>query len=85
VNNKEREMSKQITLTITVTEKMLKTAIKATGLKIVDKEQFAQMFTDEKFTKAMTEDMLNVWLQANEDDYGDGLAMLFGDCVEYAE
>lgn len=76
-------MSKSITVSITLTQAELKRALKSAGLKIVDSAKFEQKLSTAKFQKELARDIKHVWQLTNEDDSGDGLAMLFNDVVDF--
>lgn len=79
-------MAKKITVTINITERMLRSALKQADIKIVDKKAFAALFegkkASKKFAKTLAADMLTLWQEANEED-SDALAIMMGSVAEY--
>ena len=80
--------AKTITLTVTIRESKLKDMIKASGYKIKDKVAFAERIKSQDFRETLAQDLVDVWVQTNEDGDGDlegVVTCLFDDVVEYNE
>ena len=80
--------AKAVTLTVTIRESKLKDMIKAAGYKIKDKAAFDKHIKSQAFLATLAQDLVDVWVQTNEDDDGDlegVVTSLFDDVVEYDE
>lgn len=75
-------MAQKITVTIKITERMLRAALKQADLNITDKKAFEALFESKKFAKVIAADMLSLWQDANADD-SDALATMMDGVVEY--
>lgn len=70
-----------VTLTINLDDKYFVRALESCCVGKIDRTALKKKLKDPEFLKELTDDILGCWENTNSEDEGEGLIMLFEECL----